>query len=113
MKRSLKNYIISVDRIINSKENDYDLNLIIKDHLFKISIYQHERLVHLLVTLTFAIMSILLFLFYIVTSNLNLFFLLLLFLLLLIPYIFHYYFLENSVSKLYEQYDSLKKKFYK
>ena len=33
-----------------------------------------------------------------------------LFTVLLVPYVFHYYFLENSVQRMYVQYDLLKKK---
>ena len=35
--------------------------------------------------------------------------LLLIFICLLIPYIFHYYYLENTVQYMYKQYDELKK----
>jgi uncharacterized RDD family membrane protein YckC len=45
---------------------------------------------------------------YIITSMLLLLVLTFLFIILLIPYIRHYYILENGVQKLYTYYDSIK-----
>ena len=70
--------------------------------------FQHERLIHLLVTLFFAAMTLLSFFVFIVTDYLPVTALCALFLVLLIPYIFHYYHLENGVQKLYDLYDQLK-----
>ena len=55
-------------------------------HLIQVSFFQHERLIHLIVTVTFAL------------------------LILLIPYIRHYYILENEVQKMYGQYDRMMEK---
>lgn len=75
--------------------------------LVQIQFFQHERLIHLIVTVLFALLTI-------ITLLANLFLLQpllialeLLFLILLIPYIRHYYLLENGVQKLYEYYDKL------
>lgn len=73
--------------------------------LVQIGFFQHERLVHLLVTLTFAILALLTMICFFVAVTPVLLVALALFLILLIPYIRHYYILENGVQKLYEYYD--------
>ena len=68
--------------------------------LIQIGFFQHERLIHLIVT----VISLLAELF---LTEPILLVLSLLFLVLLVPYVGHYYLLENGVQKLYEFYDSL------
>ena len=70
--------------------------------------FQHERLIHLLVTLLFAAMTLTSLFVFLVTDFLPVIALFALFLILLVPYIFHYYHLENGVQKLYGLYDQLK-----
>ena len=96
---------------IKEIENEIENNSISKeDLLIKIKFLQHERLIHFLVTFFTGISTILFLLgsFYIE----NIFILILFFiaLLLFIPYIFYYYYLENSIHKLYEKYFTLKEK---
>ncbi|MCM1335010.1 MAG: hypothetical protein NC084_03130 [Bacteroides sp.] len=70
----------------------------------RIAFYQHERLVHLIVTMTFAVMTVLSFFMLALSGGLPALLLSLLFLGLTIPYVGHYYFLENSVQELYTLY---------
>lgn len=72
--------------------------------LQRIAFYQHERLIHLLVTLAFAIFFLLSLIMFMMVEEVPLLALSVLFLVLLIPYIKHYYFLENSVQELYTIY---------
>ena len=77
----------------------------------KISYYQHERLIHLLVTLAFA--TWLLFeiycLFVLPTEFLIAGILLVLIVFgLTVGYVMHYYFLENSVQKMYHMRDEIR-----
>lgn len=72
--------------------------------LKRIELYQHERLIHLLVTLAFALLFMLSLLMTMMLGKVGLIILTILFLVLLIPYIKHYYFLENSVQELYKFY---------
>ncbi len=72
--------------------------------LQRIALYQHERLVHLLVTLAFALLFMVSLTLALIKGGIGIFILTVLFLALLIPYIKHYYFLENSVQKLYTYY---------
>lgn len=70
--------------------------------------FQHERLIHLLVTLLFACLTFLSFSVFLITGFLPVIVLFVLFLVMLVPYIFHYYHLENGVQQLYDLYDQLK-----
>ena len=75
--------------------------------LIQIGFFQHERLIHLIVTVLFALMTILVFLLAVTNFSPWNGVLLLLLLVLLIPYIKHYWLLENGTQKLYEYYDKL------
>ena len=68
-----------------------------------IEFYQHERLIHLIVTMSFALFMFICLLMVFVAHTV---FVLpcILMLALLIPYVMHYFFLENSVQKLYRIY---------
>ena len=72
--------------------------------LKRIALYQHERLIHLLVTLAFGVFFLLGLMMYLIVGGVGLMLLSILFLGLLVPYIKHYYFLENSVQKIYTYY---------
>ena len=103
-------YTKSVDKILEKNYDKEELNNIINIHLTKISFYQHERLVHLLVTTLFSLLDIIMLSVFFISDNLFCLLLVFLFTILLVPYIFHYYFLENSVHKMYRQYDTMKEK---
>ena len=75
--------------------------------LVQIGFFQHERLIHLIVTALFTIMTILVFLLAVTRFELWVGVLLALLLVLLIPYIRHYWLLENGTQKLYFYYDKL------
>ncbi len=77
--------------------------------LQRIELYQHERLIHLLVTLAFALLFMISLAITLLKGTVGLFILTVLFLVLLVPYIKHYYFLENSVQKLYTYYYKIEK----
>ncbi len=104
MREYLKNYIEETDKFIEKgKITDKD----IQNHLTKIKFFQHERLIHLLVTLFYAVF-ILLSIF--ITKQMPLFALVILILLIfLICYVRHYFFLENGVQYLYQEYDKMMK----
>ncbi len=69
--------------------------------LVQIGFLSHERLIHLLVTLSFALFTLMTVLSLDMTDNPALYALLVLLLCLLIPYIRHYFLLENGVQRLY------------
>lgn len=107
MNQKLKNYLKEIDQIIVS-ENTKQLDEIIKNHLQQIHFYQHERLVHFLVTGLVTILAVLCLLCLTIQVNFGVFILFILLLILFIPYIFYYYSLENGVQKMYDQYWKLK-----
>lgn len=72
-----------------------------------IGYFQHERLIHLLVTGLFALLAMLVFMLFMLAPSHGLIVLLGLIMCLLIPYIRHYYLLENGVQKLYRLFDRL------
>ena len=72
--------------------------------------FQHERLIHLIVTVLFALSMILVFGIFILSGDLYILLLLALILSLLVPYIVHYFHLENGVQTLYTLIDKLEKR---
>lgn len=73
--------------------------------LAQIRIAQHERLIHLMVTLAFGICDLMAYAVLFATGAMGAFVMALVLLVLLVPYIFYYYFMENSVQKMYGYYD--------
>ncbi len=80
----------------------------LREHLTQIQFFQHERLIHLIVTCLFAILAFAAFFALFFTMNAGLFVLFAALLVLLVPYIRHYYILENGVQRMYQQYDRLR-----
>ena len=107
MRKELIAYRKQIDAIIANPEDGY-YDGIVEDHFNQISFFQHERLVHLIVTLAFAILEVVAMLGAAVTGSIGFIALAVLLLVLLIPYIVHYYFLENETQKLYPQYEKLR-----
>ena len=113
MEKRIINYRKYVDEILKSGDVQWDE--VLKEHLVQISFFQHERLIHLIVTVLFAVLEIMSILGTVILSalekgNIALAIMTILLLVLLIPYIRHYYILENEVQKMYTQYDELLKK---
>ncbi len=101
MKNEISDYKKAVRQTLSDgKADEQFLEMLEK----RISFYQHERLVHLIVTMTFAVMTVLSFFMLAQSPSPMSIGLSVLFLCLVIPYIGHYYFLENSVQQLYEYY---------
>ncbi len=97
--------------ILSQLENeDADLERLAEYHLKHIKFFMHERLIHLLVTILFALMTMGCFIAVAVTEKLILVPLAAALLCLMIPYIKHYYFLENTVQLLYKDYDRMRMK---
>ena len=105
MRKSIDEYITEIDEVIDKTK---DLNKLKEEHLIKIGFYQHERLIHLLVTLFYGVFMFL----SIIMSYYNPLALLivLIFMIFLIFYVRHYFFLENHVQYMYKQYDRIVEK---
>ncbi|MDY6338811.1 MAG: hypothetical protein SPL61_04175 [Saccharofermentans sp.] len=77
----------------------------------KISYYQHERLIHLMVTLAFATWLLFeIYCLFVLPSEFLIagILLVLIFFGLTVGYVMHYYFLENSVQKMYHMRDEIR-----
>ena len=107
MKNRIINYMEYVDKFLEKNETGLSYEEILKEHLAQIQFFSHERLIHLLVTLTFALLTFGTFFLLIVSFSPGLICLFAALLVLLVPYIMHYYLLENGVQKMYRQYDEL------
>jgi len=115
MKKRIISYRLKVDSILSNPDAipPERWNEILQEHLVQISFFQHERLIHLIVTVTFAVLTLMSFVASLVVGMPALFALTLLFVVLLIPYIMHYYTLENEVQKMYAQYDRILEQIHK
>lgn len=117
MGKRMKDYVAAMmqvakkmtSKVAVSKQNREE---ILREMLVQIKFFQHERLIHLIVTVLFAFLTI----FTIACScflnnpsyGIPFCLLSVLCLALLVPYIHHYYVLENGVQKLYEIYDEIR-----
>ena len=81
----------------------------LEEHLVQVGFFQHERLIHLIVTVTFALLEMLAIVLSVISDSLFTLLLPIVLLILLIPYIRHYYILENEVQKMYVQYDRMRR----
>lgn len=117
MKKRILTYRKYIDSLLASDKQS-DWNYIKQEHITQVAFFQHERLVHLIVTVTFAVLELLTVCAYVIVGALDstlsfpLLILALLIIVLLIPYIKHYYLLENEVQKMYVQYDRIAQKAY-
>ncbi|MCR5743734.1 MAG: hypothetical protein K6F92_08485 [Lachnospiraceae bacterium] len=107
MKKRINNYKSYIDRIIEANSPDTDYQSVIKEHLIQLEFFMHERLIHLIVTVLFALMEVIVLGLVLTQESIFIALLFLLILVLLVPYVMHYYLLENSVQYMYEQYDRL------
>ena len=109
MKKRMLKYLAFMDEITEKLDAGEEVKLdeIMKNHMVQIGFFMHERLIHLIVTVLFAIGTFMTIFTYLMVDNLGLLFLTLLLIVLLAPYIKHYYLLENGVQKMYRQYDRL------
>ena len=117
MKKRILTYRKYIDSLLASDKQS-DWKYIKQEHITQVAFFQHERLVHLIVTVTFAVLELLTVCAYVIVGALDstlsflLLILALLIIVLLIPYIKHYYLLENEVQKMYVQYDRIAQKVY-
>ena len=106
MEKRIINYRKYIDGLLKNGCGDWEDT--IREHLVQIGFFQHERLIHLIVTALFALMEIISVVATVTTGYLWLILLDILLAVLLIPYIRHYYILENEVQKMYFQYDRMR-----
>ena len=104
MREYISNYVKYVDSIINDSKYKESF---IEEHIQMIKYFQHERIIHLVITLFYALLTLLFWglslihlIFVVIAIILSIF---------LVCYIYHYFYLENHVQYMYKQYNKLKK----
>lgn len=107
MKQRIVGYRKRIDALLEQAPEGTDWETILQEHMTQVSFFQHERLIHLVVTVTFAILTMLALAIYCIAEYMPVLILIVLLLVLLVPYIGHYYTLENEVQKMYGQYDEI------
>ncbi len=111
MKKYLSEYLSRLEALLEKEQPaDFDYDALLQSHLQMIQFMQHERLIHFLVTMLFAICFFIAMGIFLLGNLMYVLPLLILILSLLIPYVAHYYFLENSVQKMYRLYDEINKR---
>ena len=99
MDKLIKSHARWISDLLN--EDRADWSAILLYHRARVSFFCHERLVHLLVTLAFGIVFIVTSSIALIYTNVRLAFISGSLLILLVPYIIHYFKLENGVRELY------------
>lgn len=107
MEKRLKRYLEFYRKAACGEEEIGDKEKFRSEMLVQIQFFQHERLIHLIVTVLFALLAVISILASLLIEQPAVLLLCLMFFVLLIPYIRHYYILENGVQKLYEYYDEI------
>lgn len=109
MTKQIKAYLALLEQFFSVEHETDELLKMRAELLQRIAFYQHERLIHLLVTLFFAVFFLISLALMLTVGGWGPITLTILFLGLLVPYIKHYYFLENSVQKMYTYYYKIEK----
>lgn len=105
MKKRITEYLAYIDTLLEQEDVDWQKEK--EKHLVQIAFFAHERLVHLIVMALFALATVISILYLNFSGSIVILALVVALLVLLIPYVMHYYLLENSVQKMYEQYDEM------
>lgn len=109
MTKQIKAYLALLEQFFSVEHENDELLKMRGELLQRIEFYQHERLVHLIVTMSFAVLFLIALAMTLTVGGWGAVALTILFLGLLVPYIKHYYFLENSVQKMYTFYYKVEK----
>lgn len=105
MRKRLKEYLDFLEAIDYKDLTVDNRSILMTNMLNQISFFQHERLIHLIVTVTIALLTVIFALGTLFWPEMAMYLVTGLLLALLFAYIRHYYYLENGVQKLYEYYD--------
>ena len=109
MTKQISAYLALLEQFFSVEHTDEELLKMRGELLQRIAFYQHERIVHLIVTMSFGVFFMLSLILVLNVGGIGLVILTLLFLVMLAAYIKHYYFLENSVQKMYLYYFKVEK----
>ena len=116
MTHYIKTYLSYIESFIKNRletASDEEIEKVLSEFETKIAYFQHERLIHLIVTMFFALFTLMEFaLIFMIRDAWDLiisavFLMAVILLCVLIGYVCHYYFLENSVQKMYRLRDKI------
>lgn len=110
MGKKLNSYIAEIQTLLESGKEIENIEKLKEELLTEIGFWQHERLIHLLVTFLFALLTMAVFIVILFYQKISMLVLFAVLLALMIPYIRHYYILENGVQTLYTFYEELTKR---
>lgn len=112
MKKRILEYLNKVKKILASEAPTTNWDEVLAEHLNQIGFFQHERLIHLIVTVTVALLLLMTLLLMVLIPEVDILLLVFFIILavMLFLYIIHYYILETTVQKLYGQYDEILQK---
>jgi len=110
IKKYIKEHNDFIKEQINLNSDKINFIELKKIHQQKIEYMQHERIVHLLVTLFFGLYLLISIGFVAFKPTFELMFLVALLFVLVIAYVIHYFFLENSIQNWYRLMDEIDKK---
>ena len=103
MGKYITSYVEMIDNLIKGDVSKDDL----ERHLIKINQFQNERLVHLIVLIFTLMIFIISALFAILYENFICSIITILITFFVIPFVYHYFILENCVQYMYKQYDKM------
>ncbi|MCX6717282.1 MAG: hypothetical protein NTU76_01220 [Candidatus Taylorbacteria bacterium] len=104
-----KTYNVEIKNLISKKDPSTDWKKVLDNHKEMIAKIQHERLIHLLVTIFVGSVMTTSSFIVIVTKQLELLVIALPLLILFTAYLFHYRYLENTTQSWYVLEDEIKK----
>jgi len=108
---NIRKYMIEHDHYITEQlkqeENIQSCSELQEKHKRTIQYMQHERLIHLMVTLTFAVFFLISMGIALMKPSLPVFILTGIFMIMLVFYIAHYFFMENTIQKWYKFADEI------
>jgi ACR3 family arsenite efflux pump ArsB len=103
-----KTYDVVIKKFLSDNSEDTNWKKILETHHLMIERIQHERLIHLLVTIFVGIVLIFSILATVITEKMLLIYLDIPLLILFTAYIFHYRFLENTTQNWYKLEDEIR-----
>jgi len=103
MTKQIREYLEQLQLFLDGEHSRDEYVQEMKRLHVRIGFFSHERLVHMFIMLAFAIFFLMTLFMALIQGSIGIYVLAL----LLIPYIKHYYFLENSVQKMYLIYNKL------
>lgn len=107
MRKRILAYRKRIDKLLQDSAEKTNWSAILSEHLQQTAFFQHERLIHLIVTMTVALLTLISLGIAILSRMMTMLIMTGVLAVLLIPYILHYYLLENEVQKMYVQYDHI------